>query len=157
MQMNEFDDIRPYHDDEVKDVLQNLLADHDFLDFLGKYLSPGFSRFIPLVVRYFVRRMLGAQLGSVENVADFQGVLSGYAARLVSQSMSCFEVEGVDDLLATTGYLYVGNHRDIAGDSMLVNYALWLSGRDTVRIAVGDNLVQRAFATALMKPSTSTV
>ena len=34
---------------------------------------------------------------------------------------------------------------------MLVDYALWLSGRETVRIAVGDNLVQRDFATALMK------
>jgi hypothetical protein len=45
----------------------------------------------------------------------------------------------------------VGNHRDIAGDSFLVNIALWSSDRPTVRIAVGDNLVQKDFATALMK------
>lgn len=34
---------------------------------------------------------------------------------------------------------------------MLLDYALYHSGFDTVRIAVGDNLIQRQFATDLMK------
>jgi hypothetical protein len=34
---------------------------------------------------------------------------------------------------------------------MLLNYALFHSGLETVRIAVGDNLIQRQFATDLMK------
>lgn len=149
--MNEFDDMRPYHDDEVKDVLQNLLADKDFLDFLSTYHSPRLSHFFPSVVRYFIRRMLLRQLGSINSVIEFQRAVSTYAERIVSQTISYFDYAGVDRLMPDTGYLFVCNHRDIAGDSMLVNYALWLSGRSTVRIAVGDNLVQRDFATALMK------
>ena len=59
--MTKFDDIRPYHDDEVKKVVQELLADIDFLDFLGRYHSPRLSRYVPDLVRFFVRRFLKGQ------------------------------------------------------------------------------------------------
>ena len=34
---------------------------------------------------------------------------------------------------------------------MLLDYALYLNGLDTVRIAIGDNLIQKDFATSLMR------
>lgn len=149
--MTKFDDIRPYHDDEVKNVVQELLVDTDLLDFLGRYHSPRLSRYFPGLVRFFVGRFLKGQLGDVASIRDFQEKISSYAKRIVDTTMTEFVYKGIDSLQADEGYLYVGNHRDIAGDSMLVDYALWLSGRDTVRIAVGDNLIQRKFATDLMR------
>jgi hypothetical protein len=149
--MTKFDDIRPYHDDEVKKVLQELLVDTDFLNFLGRYHSPRLSRYIPGVVRFFVRRFLKGQLGNVSSVREFQQMISSYAKRIVETTMTQFVFKGIDSLQANQGYLFVGNHRDIAGDSMLVDYALWLSDHDTVRIAVGDNLIQRKFATDIMR------
>ena len=65
--------------------------------------------------------------------------------------MTSFRHEGIRRLDKDKAYLFVSNHRDIAGDSMLVDFALFESGYNTVRIAVGDNLVQREFATDVMK------
>jgi hypothetical protein len=149
--MSKFDDIRPYHDDEVKAAIKSLLEDREFLDFLGKYHSPRLSRFAPPLVRLVARYVLRRSLGKVSSIKEFQEVISYYAKRIVTETMTDFVFEGVDQLDSERAHLFIGNHRDIAGDSMLVDYALWLSGRDTVRIAVGDNLIQRKFATHLMK------
>jgi len=94
---------------------------------------------------------LKGQLGSVASVREFQQMISSYAKRIVETTMTEFVFKGIGSLQTDEGYLYVGNHRDIAGDSMLVDYALWLSEHDTVRIAVGDNLIQRKFATDIMR------
>lgn len=149
--MSKFDDIRPYSDDEVKPVIQSLLADEEFLDFLGRYHSPRLSQFIAPLMRVVTRAVLRRNLGSVNSVEEFQEVISYYAKRLVDETMTEFVFEGLENLDSDGAHLFVGNHRDIAGDSMLMDYALWLNDRNTVRIAVGDNLVQREFATHLMK------
>lgn len=149
--MTNFDDIRPYRDDEVQPVIRQLLSDRELLDFLGKYHSPVLSQYLGPLVRTFIRLVLKRSLGSVASVAEFQNVISHYAKRIVSETMTEFVFEGVENLSSDRSHVFVGNHRDIAGDSMLVDYALWLNDRDTVRIAVGDNLVQREFATNLMK------
>ncbi len=149
--MSKFDDIRPYNDDEVKSVIESLLADQEFLDFLGKYHSPGLSEYIAPLLRFMTRMVLRKNLGSVTSVKEFQEVISYYAKRIVAETMTEFVFEGLENLDEHGAHLFVGNHRDIAGDSMLVDFALWLNDRETVRIAVGDNLVQREFATNLMK------
>jgi 1-acyl-sn-glycerol-3-phosphate acyltransferase len=149
--MTNFDDIRPYRDDEVSAVIERLLSDREFLDFLSKYHSPRLSRYFSLLTRFITRLVLKKNLGGVSSVKDFQEVISFYAKKIVQETMTEFVFEGLENLEANRAYLFVGNHRDIAGDSMLVDYALWLNQRDTVRIAVGDNLVQKDFATHLMK------
>tara|TARA_R110002072_G_scaffold104099_2_gene228425 strand:+ start:5282 stop:6460 length:1179 start_codon:yes stop_codon:yes gene_type:complete len=149
--MSKFDDIRPYHDDEVKAVIKHLLEDQELLDFLGKYHSPRLSKYVAPLVRLVTGYVLRRALGKVETIKEFQEVISYYAKRIVTETMSDFVFEGVEQLDPTRAHLFVGNHRDIAGDSMLVDYALWRSDRETVRIAVGDNLIQREFATNLMK------
>ncbi len=149
--MTNFDEIRPYRDDEVQEVIRQLLSDREFLDFLAKYHSPRLNQYFGPLVRGMVRLVLRRSLGSVASIRDFQDVISHYAKRIVSETMTEFVFEGIDNLRSDRAHLFVGNHRDIAGDSMLVDYALWLNDRATVRIAVGDNLVQKEFATNLMK------
>ncbi|MFT5208916.1 MAG: hypothetical protein ACI9CE_000634 [Flavobacterium sp.] len=149
--MNEFEDIRPYHDDEVEGVINRLLKNSDLLDFVGSYHSPRLASLFPLMVRFISRIALRRALGGVRSIREFQEMIAFYAKKIVSETSDGFEYAGVESLDKGKAQLFVGNHRDIAGDSMLVDYALWLSDRDTVRIAVGDNLIQREFATDLMK------
>jgi hypothetical protein len=149
--MSEFDDIRPYHDDEVDGVLASLLANQDFLEFIARFKLPRLNAKLPGFAVYLVRLVLARQVRKVHSINDFQKMVSSYARKLVLETMDGFRYMGLEHLDPDESYLYVGNHRDIAGDSMLVDYALYLAGRDTVRIAVGDNLVQRQFATDLMK------
>ncbi len=149
--MNNFDDMRPYHDGEVEEAVRQLLADKDFIDFLARYYSPRLSRFFPPIARFGAQRILQKLIGSITTVYEFQTAVANFGKRIISETTSGFKFEGIDQLEQGLGYLFVGNHRDIAGDSFLVNIALWSSDRPTVRIAVGDNLVQKDFATALMK------
>lgn len=149
--MGEFEDIRPYEDHEVKGVIEGLLRDDEFLDFLARYQSPVLARWFPGLMKRLVARSLQRQFGGVVTIGGFQDIVSHYAARLVRETIDDFYYDGLQALDRDRPCLFVSNHRDIATDSMLVNYALYLSGYNTVRIAVGDNLVQRDFATDLMR------
>ena len=149
--MEQHKDVRPYTDAEVPGAIERLLSDHEFLDFLGRYHSPRIARLFPRAVRYMAKRRLHGLLGGVSNIAQFQHIVAMYARKIIDETMTSFTYVGIERLKPNTAYLFVSNHRDIAGDSMLVDYALYDSGRSTVRIAVGDNLVQREFATEVMK------
>ena len=61
--MDDYKDIRPYNDCEVPAVIERLLANREFVDFLGRYHSPGLARMLPGLVRFAARRRLGALLG----------------------------------------------------------------------------------------------
>ena len=149
--MNRFEDIRPYEDREVAGVVSQLLQDTEFLRFIGKWQMPRLHRYLPWLVEMFVARQLGSQSRGVDSIREFQEIIAETAHRLVEESVSEFLYEGIEKLDRNSSYLFISNHRDIAGDSLLLNYALFLSGFETVRIAVGDNLVQRQFATDLMR------
>ncbi len=145
------DQLHPYSDDDVPGVIARLLGDRELLDFLAGYDSPRLHGLLPALTRKLTRQRLTRVMGDVATVRSFQLMVEQYVKRIIERSMTSFEYHGIERLQRGKPYLFVSNHRDIAGDSMLVNYALHLSGFETVRIAVGDNLVQRPFATDLMK------
>jgi hypothetical protein len=149
--MNSFEDIRPYKDSEVPGVIERLVQDEEFIRFIGRWRLPLVHRFFPWIVHRLVSRYLQRELGNVTSIVTFQQVVEKNVSRILNNSTTRFHYEGFENLGKDKAYLYVSNHRDIAGDSMLLDYALFHSGFDTVRIAVGDNLIQREFATDLMK------
>ena len=144
------DDLLPYADGDVADTLARLVEDKDLLQFLAGYRLPRLNRMFPSLTQRLVQHRLRGQIAGVSDIEGFQNVMSHYARRLVQDTMTFMRYEGVD-ALPEGPCLFVGNHRDIAADSMCLNYALYYSGRSTVRIAVGDNLIQRSFATDLMR------
>lgn len=149
--MSDFDAMKPYGDEQVSGVIARLTGDNELIDFLASYDAPVLSKLAPLLVRFLARRRVERLLGNVTTIRSFQEVVAQYVRRIVDETMTSFEFRGVDELDHERAHVFVSNHRDIAGDSMLVNYALYQTGLDTVRIAVGDNLVQRQFATDIMK------
>ena len=149
--MTEFDNIRPFRDDEVEAVLIRMLADEDFIEFISSYRAPLLSRIFTRLVKHRVRAVLARETRHIDSIDKFQHLVSDYVTRLINESSTSFEHQGVDRLEKQKGYLFISNHRDIAADSMLVDYALYHSGYETVRIAIGDNLLQRPFATDLMR------
>ncbi|HJN53236.1 MAG: 1-acyl-sn-glycerol-3-phosphate acyltransferase [Pseudomonadales bacterium] len=149
--MPDFSDIRPYEDREVTPVIERLLLDRDFLGFIGRYRAPFLTRWLPGIMRKVVQSALRKQLDHVSTVRDFQEVVARYVVRLLKETTTAFSHAGLENLSTDAAYLFVSNHRDIAADSMLVNYALFYAGHGTVRIALGDNLIQKQFATDLMR------
>lgn len=149
--MNDFDDIRPYYDEEVTGVLEQLVRDPDLTSFLASWLAPRINKIMPGILSSLLSLYLQRAIRGVHDIAGFQQIVAGYVRKLVRDGTTEFTYEGFDSLEADQAYLFISNHRDIAGDSMLLDYALYLNQLETVRIAIGDNLVQREFATSIMR------
>lgn len=146
-----FSDIRPYHDDEVRPVLDRLLLDPEFLENLAKLRLPQLTGRFPSLVRPVVRWILQRELKDINNVYTLQTLVKKYMDRMIESSTDEFTISGLAELDAQQPYLFMSNHRDIALDPAFVSYALYHNGYDTVRIAIGDNLLSKPFAADLMR------
>ncbi len=149
--MDNFADIRPYRDDEVAPVLGKLLNDRELLDTMAGLRAPRLQRWFPKLVRPLVRHVLKRQLKGVATVRQFQQVVKLYMDEMIETTTSRFTVSGLENLSLERPWLLISNHRDIALDPAFVNYALYHNGGDTVRIAIGDNLLSKPFAADLMR------
>ena len=146
-----FSDIRPYRDDEIGAVVQRLLSSAEFLDVISSWRFGVIARIAPFLLRPLVRMFLGRELRGVYDVRSMQMVIKLYMDRMIANSSHGFSSSGLDALSSTEPYLYMSNHRDIAMDPAFTNYALHREGRETVRIAIGDNLLTKLWVSDLMR------
>ncbi|NKI19359.1 glycerol acyltransferase [Spongiibacter sp. KMU-166] len=153
--MDTYSDIRPYHDDEVAEVLDRLLADRELLNAMGGLRLPRLHRYFPKLIRPLVSATLRYQMRNVRSIADFQAIVKGYMDTMIEGSTRDFSTGGTVRLQRDQAYLFISNHRDIALDPAFVNYALYHNDMDTVRIAIGDNLLSKPFAADLMRVNKS--
>ncbi len=144
-------DIRPYEDSEVAEVLARLANNRELLDALTRYRLPRLNRLVPALARAIASYAIRRQTRGVASVHDFQMRVAYYMERMIRTSTDDFRVEGLEHLAQDTAYLFIGNHRDISLDPAFVNYGLHRAGRDTVRIAIGDNLLKKPYVTDLMR------
>ena len=146
-----FADIRPYRDEEVLPVLQRLLKDPDFLRAIASLRFERATQSVPWLIRPLVYYYLKWELRKVRDVHTMQTVIKRYMDRMISASSGGFTVSGVENLDPGQAYLFMSNHRDIAMDPAFTNYALYRQGRDTVRIAIGDNLLTQPWVSDSMR------
>ncbi|GIX31913.1 MAG: hypothetical protein KatS3mg124_2385 [Porticoccaceae bacterium] len=155
--MDEFADIRPYRDEEVPEVVARLAADPQFAATLARLRHPWLARFaLPLLVP-LARRVVARRLEGVRTVHDLQMLVGVYLERMLAETGTDFSVSGIEHLERDQTYLFVSNHRDIAMDPAFVDLALHRHGFDTVRIAIGDNLLTVPWAADLMRLNKSFV
>ena len=149
--MDTFDDIRPYRDEEVPEVLSRLVEDPNALRGVAVFAAPWCYRIAPRLTLAATKLGLTRQVRDLDSVDALQLALTAYFEKLIRRTTSGFTWDGVDALDPSQPHLFVSNHRDIALDSGFLNYALWLSGRKTTQIAVGDNLFTNGTAVDLMR------
>ena len=148
--MDRFADIRPYRDNEVRKVIDNLLSDVEFIRTIVNLRFPRFPRFISGLLDPFARRRLEREFASVTNVRTLQGLVRRYMDGMFRRTIREFKVSGLEEL-DPGPCLFMCNHRDIALDPTLVNFALLENGHDSARIAIGDNLLTKPFVSDLMR------
>lgn len=146
-----FWDIRPFNDEEAPQVLKRLISDDELLAALTRLRFPQLASLIGPCLRLLIRLRLQRQFRQVRSVADFQDLVAPYVARMLDDTCTKFEVCGLDKLNEDQAYLFISNHRDITLDPALLNFALHRAGRETVRIAIGDNLLSKPYASDLMR------
>lgn len=149
--MGPFDNIRPYHDHEVADVLQRLSTDPDFLNVILRYRYPALSGSLGWLLRPLVTWRLRKEAAGIRNIADLQARVAPYVEHSVKKATDGISFSGIENLDTNAAHLYLANHRDIVMDPAYVNYALYQAGIATPRLAIGDNLLQKPFVSDLMR------
>lgn len=130
MDLKNFDDIRPYSDEEIVRVLEQLLANEQFCTFAEKTI--GAQEFNTLKQQYKqIDTIQKFQLLAIKPFLDF----------LVKHKASSFSTCGIEHAAAEDGCLYMSNHRDIVIDVALLDKALMEADCQTVEIGIGDNLL----------------
>ena len=153
--MNEFDDIRPYRDDEVPGVLTRLSENREFIDTLLSIKYPKIFRWVPWLMRPIISQALRRAFRKMSTVQDLHNAMRVNLENLLTDIGTKVTVSGLEKLDKDTPYLFISNHRDIAMDPAFVNVALYDDGRDTVRIAIGDNLLTKEFTSDLIRVNKS--
>ncbi|MFK7907867.1 MAG: 1-acyl-sn-glycerol-3-phosphate acyltransferase [Chitinophagales bacterium] len=136
----QFDDIRFYADTEVPGALQELTKNPMFLQY-GKMFLPNWTE------QQFIDCLL-----SLQSVHAFQKeIIYPNLQNILSQSSNGLSVSGLEELPKDGSYLYISNHRDIIFDPASLDICLVESGRDTVAIAIGNNLFVMPWIEKLVK------
>ena len=135
-----FDEIRPYRDDEVKEKIKKLLEEEQFAQVVS-YVNP------ETPFEAIKEAML-----QMESIKSFQSkIIVPMVERLIEKTTSGLEVDGLDNLEKGKAYLFVSTHRDIVLDSAFMNYILLKHGFETAEIAIGDNLMKIPWVVDLVK------
>lgn len=139
--LSEFEDIRPYSDEEAVQALGRV-SRHPMLPIISKYLFPKSSV-----------DTLAKTLRSVKSIDEFQAVVMVDVINAVlARTSEGFTFSGIDNLSSIEGkFLAVSNHRDIVLDPALILYSLHASGLPFAELCVGSNLLQSPLIEDLMK------
>lgn len=146
-----FDDIRPCNDNEVQVELNKIISDDLVLNSILKFQYPVLYKRFSFILKPFVKLYLKQKIKKILTVKDFQRLVASFMEKVIKSTTDGVELVGFDKLDKNKGYLFISNHRDISLDPAFIDIALYMSGRDTVRIAIGDNLLRIPAATSLMR------
>ena len=135
-----YSDIRPYNDDEIPAALERIVNDPFFVPAVNFAFPDADMERIAEVVR------------TCKTVDQMQErVMFSIIKRIIEATIDNFTASGVEHIEKGKGYLYISNHRDIALDSFLLQYALFSNGLPTTATTLGDNLLRNQFVTDICR------
>ncbi|MDR2791194.1 MAG: 1-acyl-sn-glycerol-3-phosphate acyltransferase [Tannerellaceae bacterium] len=125
-----FDDIRPFHNEEVPDAIVALLE------------QPDFFRALRYVKSDFDQESFASALRACKTKEDFKYVLSYDAVSAIALgSTFSLDISGGSRLPEGEPCTFISNHRDIILDAAFLNTMLFNVGRGMTQIAIGSNLL----------------
>ncbi len=141
MDGTDYDDIRPYTDDEAPEKIRSLLADPAFREVLKK-LYPDAAN---------VEKVSNSLL-NVKSIGELQtSFVVLFVEWIINNTTKGITISGLENLDHKKSYLFISNHRDIILDSAFLNYVIHRNGMNTTQIAIGDNLLIFDWITHLVK------
>ncbi len=133
----EFDEIRPYEAEEMKQAFDDLLNDRQF-----NIVMKGFAPWLPKSVRNGLLRL--AFMG-IKAPLDFQKRFMKPVVKYIMRKHTdgcSFLDSSIASYDKSQRYTFVSNHRDIVLDSAFLDVLLVEAGYPTtVEIGIGDNLL----------------
>ena len=146
----DFSDIASYDDDQVAIKLNELESNEDFHNYISSLIFPRSHKYFSKINRIYLRRKFKQIFSDCNSIDQFQDCLAPLVKKMIDKTTDGFTYSGVENLTEKPT-LFVGNHRDISLDPAFLNYLLYTQGLSTVRIAIGDNLLDDGYAEMLMR------
>ena len=146
----DFSDISSYSDNQVPSKIKELESNLEFFNYLSNLFFPKVNKFIPRGTQFFVKKKFIKMFSHCKTIEEFQTSLAPLVQKMILNTTDGFTFSGIENL-TDKPTLYIGNHRDISLDAAFLNYLLYIKNLSTVRIAIGDNLLDGDFAETLMR------
>ncbi len=128
--IHQFDEIRPYLDSEVTQIIQRIVRERGFLNFV--------KTFIP---EQSTKKII-TDLLQVKNIDEFQKLMVySIVQRIIKFSINELTYDGLEKVGKEKPYIFMSNHRDIVLDSALLQYIFVKNNYPTTEIAIGSNLL----------------
>lgn len=126
----EFDEIRPYYDEELPQIYEELIAD------------PAFQVAITSVIPGVPFEMIAQKIRACKSKSEIQKAFCyGLLWEIGHKATNGLTLDHSALKDKKAAYTYISNHRDIVLDSGFLSILLMDQGMDTVEIAIGDNLL----------------
>ena len=130
MATTEFDEIRPYNDEELPQIFEELIAD------------PAFRKAATGAIPNVPFELLAQKMRTCKTKLDFQKAFCyGILWKIAEEHTNGLTLDHNALPNKKKAYTYISNHRDIILDSGFLSILLVDQGMDTVEIAIGDNLL----------------
>ena len=130
MDTTEFDEIRPYNDEELPQIFEELISD------------PAFQKAATDAIPNVPFELLAQKIRACKGKLDFQETFCyGILWKIAEDHTDGLTLDHTALPDKSKAYTYVSNHRDIILDSGFLSILLIDQGMDTVEIAIGDNLL----------------
>ncbi len=138
--VEEFEDIRPYNDNEINQALRRIISDPSF-DAILEFFFPDEDK-----------NKIRESLAGTYTAHDFQlNFMYPLVYSIVKKTSKGLTSDGFGQLTPGTPYLFVANHRDIVLDSAILQVLLLDNHHNTSEITFGSNLMINQFVIDLGK------
>jgi len=126
-----FDDIRPYRDNEVREKIRVLLKD------------PVFDTVLMHMFKFRLKtEIVKMKLRMIKTTEQLQkSFIYNLVHSIIDKTSDGLTGVGLEKLQKDKAYLFISNHRDIILDAALLNILIVENGMNTTQIAIGNNLL----------------
>jgi hypothetical protein len=136
----EFEDIRPYNDEEINAAMRRIANNRQFNN-IARKLFPS----VPTEI-------LREKMSQISDTKTFQMEMMHPAIKtILKNSSTSFSFSGLENLDRNSAYLFISNHRDILLDAALLQVVLFDNQYKTSGITFGSNLMSGDLAVDIGK------
>jgi hypothetical protein len=135
-----FEDIRPYYDNEINQALKRIIS------------NPSFDTILDFFFNDKDKDLIRVRLEETNSAHEFQlNFMHPLVYSIIGKTSKGLTSSGFDNLVPGKSYLFVGNHRDIVLDSAILQVLLCDYNHNTSEITFGSNLMINQFVVDLGK------
>lgn len=149
----DFDDIRPYTDEELSSILKRIAGNKWLLEGARSAYFPRIPKVLNKSIESIIHLLLKIKISGIKTTDQFREKISLniLVRNLVRDTTAGISYSGLENLNLKKNYLFISNHRDIVLDPAFMIEVLYRYGFNFPQIAFGDNLMINEIITDIIR------